>query len=313
MFQSAALAINDGTYAQLIATQFCVNFIAADFVGFTQADELNVAAALTDLNLGRTAVEKQPQSIIDFISLENAIRGPMASSPEFSYNGQPLIDPSRVYYLGISYGGVMGNVFNAYDPNITRAGLVVPGGVWSLLLERSFVFPVLQTELVSSYRDPEQYELLIDFIGMAFEPYDPVTAAAHIIQDPLPGTPAKNLLMFYSMDDSVMPNLATEMMAREIGLTELDPTVKPVWNVPQANGPMANGLNVFNDHPTPAPPTDNVPPTQNNGTHQTIGGKAAAFRMLKAFYFGSQMAEQTCFASDGITPAACDCATGACD
>ena len=69
----------------------------------------------------------------------------------------------------------------------------------------------------------------------------------------------------------------------------------------------------MNDHPTPLPPDTNVPPAVDNGTHSGINRKAAALRMVQAFLLGDQMAKQTCFASDGVTPAACDCATGACN
>ena len=63
-------------------------------------------------------------------TLENIARGPMSQSPAFQFNGQPVIDPANTFYIGGSLGGNMGNAFMAYDPNITKGVLAVPGGNW---------------------------------------------------------------------------------------------------------------------------------------------------------------------------------------
>ena len=41
------------------------------------------------------------------------------------------------------------------------------------------------------------YQLDVALFGMAFEPYDPITTAAHVLKDPLFGNPVKNILMWY--------------------------------------------------------------------------------------------------------------------
>ena len=53
----------------------------------------------------------------------------------------------------------MGNVFMAYDPNITRGVLAVPGGVWSMLFERSNAWHLLQGAAHGQLHDPEAYQL----------------------------------------------------------------------------------------------------------------------------------------------------------
>ena len=312
LFGSAKEYLAD-SFTQELAEKYCFIIIAGDFIGLTSRQLTLASLAVNDLDLGYGITEKLGQSVIDFIALENAVRGPMATAPEFQYNGASVIDPAHTYYIGGSLGGIMGNVFMAYDPNITRGVLAVPGGVWSLLFERSNAWSLLQGALMGSYTDPKQYQLSIALFGMMFEPYDPITTAAHVIKDPLPGVPVKNILMWYSMGDCLVNNLTTEMVARTMGISLIDPAVKQVWGMTPTPGPMANGINVFNDHPTPLPPENNIPPPTDNGTHGGINRKAAALREVEAFVFGDQLARQTCFAADGTTPAACDCATGACD
>jgi hypothetical protein len=261
------------------------------------------------MNRGTAISEKLAQSVIDFIALETIARGPMRTSPEFAYNGTPVVDGSKTYYVGGSLGGIMGNVFMAYDPNITRGVLAVPGGVWSLLFERSNAWHLLKGAAQGAYEDPFAYQVNLSLLGMGFEPYDPITTAAHVIKDNLPGVPTKNILMWYAVGDCLVSNMSTEFVARTMGLTMLAPAVKPVWRMPAMEGPLANGLTLYDEHPTPLPPDTNVPPISDNGTHSGVNRNPSALRQVEEFLLGDSVI-QTC---GGNTPAACDCATGACD
>jgi hypothetical protein len=146
---------------------------------------------------------------------------------------------------------------------------------------------------------------------MYFEPYDPVTTAAHVIKDPLPGVPVKTILMWYAMGDCLVTNLSTEFVAREMGITLLAPAEKQGWGLTPTPGPLASGINVLNAHPTPLPPTTNVPPAMDNGTHEHINEEPAVLQETQQFLLGQQQAVQTCQVDGAV--AACDCATGACN
>ena len=311
LFGSAASYLSD-SFVQSIAEQLCVIIIAGDFIGLTDRQLALAPLAVNDMNRANQIAEKLAQSLIDFIALETITRGPMTQAPEFMVNGQSVIDPAKTFYVGGSLGGIMGNVFMAYDPNITRGVLAVPGGVWSMLFERSNAWSLLQGAAQGSYTDPQLYQENIALLGMAMEPYDPITTAAHVIHDPLGNVPVKNILMWYSMGDCLVTNISTEMVARTMGMTLLGPAVKEVWGMTASPGPLANGINVFNDHPTPLPPTTNVPPAVDNGTHSGINKKPAALREIEAFLLGNQQVQQECLDA-GSNAVACDCATGACD
>jgi len=311
LFGSSAGYLNDG-FVQQLAEDHCLVIIAGDFIGLTERQFGAAALAVTDLNRGATISEKLAQSVVDFMALESVARGPMAASPQFQFNGKAVIDPSNTFYIGGSLGGIMGNVIMAYDPNLTRGVLAVPGGTWSLLLERSNAWSLLKSVVQGSYRDPEVYQLNVALFGMAFEPYDPITTAAHVIKDPLFGNPAKNILMWYSIGDCLVSNVTTEMVARTMGIDMLGPSAKAPWGLTIKSGAQDNGIVVFNDHPTPLPPETNEPPVKDNGTHAGINRKAAALRMVQRFLVPPDpKAIDGCALASG--PAACDCATGACD
>jgi pimeloyl-ACP methyl ester carboxylesterase len=315
LFGSAQSYLND-SFTQKLAEDHCFIIIAGDFIGFTDRQLQLAPLAVNDFNRAPQISEKLAQSIIDFIALETITRGPMATSPEFSYNGTPVIDPARTYYVGGSLGGIMGNVIMAYDPNLVRGVLAVPGGNWSMLVERSFAWWALRGAALGSYTDPEVYPLLISAFGMGMEPYDAITTAGHVLHDNLPGVPAKTILMWYSVGDCLVSNISTEMTARTMGINLLSPAVKTPWGMPPTQAPLASAINVFNDHPTPLPPDTNVPPSEDNGTHSGINKKPAALRFVAAF-LGEDVTDPTsavipeCLV--GGSAAACDCATGACD
>jgi hypothetical protein len=284
--------------------------VAGDFIGLTDRQISLAPLAVNDMNRAPQIAEKLGQAIIDFMSLETAVRGPMSTSPAFTYMGTPVIDPQQTFYVGGSLGGIMGNTFMAYDPNLTRGVLAVPGGDWSLLFERSNAWHLLMGSAQGSYPDLSYYQLNIAFLGMAMEPYDPITTTAHLLHDPLPGVPAKHILMWYSVGDCLVSNITTELVARTMGIPLLAPAAKMAWHLPPTEGPLDSAINVFDDHPTPLPPDTNVPPAVDNGTHSGINRKAAALRLTQSFLLDDTIVPE-CLV-DG-QPAPCDCATGACD
>ncbi|MCW5805392.1 MAG: hypothetical protein KIT31_23685 [Deltaproteobacteria bacterium] len=311
LFGSAEEYLNDAFVAQL-AEDHCLVIIAGDFIGLTSRQLALAPLAVNDYNRGTQISEKLAQSVIDFIALESIARGPMARAPEFQVNGRAVIDPAKTFYIGGSLGGIMGNTFMAYDPNITRGVLAVPGGNWSMLLERSTAWSLLMGAAQGAYEDPSVYQLnLAMALGMGLEPYDPLTTAAHVIKDPLPGSVKKNILIWYTIGDCLVTNIATEMVAREMGIQVLGPSVKEPFGLAPVSGPLDNAVTIYDEHPSPQPLDVNIPPFTDNGTHSGINKKPAALRQVQKFLLDPKMGVNECKV-DG-TAAPCDCATGACN
>ncbi len=310
LFGSAKEYLNDDFVGKL-AEDHCLVILAGDFIGLTSRQLQLAPLAVNDMNRGRQISEKLAQSVVDFIALENVTRGPMSNAPEFKFNGQAVIDPNKTFYVGGSLGGIMGNTIMAYDPNFKKGVLAVPGGIWSLLLERSAAWFALLGAAQGSYKDPAVYQLIIAALGWAMEPYDPITTAAHVIKDPLFGQPAKDILIWYTIGDCLVTNISTEMVAREMGIQVLGPTVKEPWHLPVAPGPLQSGVTIYNAHPTPLPPDTNQPPSEDNGTHSGINKKPPALRQVEKFLLQNQVVDE-CKVNN--VPVPCDCAVaGACD
>jgi hypothetical protein len=301
----------DDSFVESLAEQHCFIIVAGDFIGLTERNLALAPGVVTDFNNGPRIADKLAQSIIDFIALESIVRGPMAQSDAFELNNSAVIDPTRVYYVGGSLGGIMGNTFMAYDPNITRGVLAVPGGNWSMLLERSTAWQLLLGVHQGAYRDPEvqQLNLALAF-GMGLEPVDPMTTAAHVLKDPLFGNPAKNVLIWYALGDSLVTNISTEMIAREMGIPLLGPTVKTPWGMTERAGSAPSGLVVYDQKKAPLPFETNQPQS-DNGTHSGVNRLPAPMRQVQQFLLPPFVASQEC--RIGSVPAPCDCTTGACN
>ena len=294
-----------------LAQDHCLVIVAGDFIGLTSRQLALAPLAVNDLNRGPQIVEKLAQSVIDFIALESIVRGPMATSDAFKYNGTPVIDPAQTYYVGGSLGGIMGNTFMAYDPNITKGVLAVPGGNWSMLFERSTAWALLMGAAQGAYENPELYQLnLAMSLGMGFEPYDPMTTAAHVTKDPLFNNPVKKVLLWYAVGDCLVTNIATEMIAREMSLTMTAPTVKQAWGIPTSTTALVNGITLYDEKPTPMPLDTNEPPKEDNGTHSGVNRNPANLRQVQQFLLQDTVIDECKLAS---APAPCDCSTGACE
>ena len=300
--------LDDG-FVQDIAEDYCFVVIAGDFIGLTMRQLALAPLAANDGNKAHWISDKLSQSVVDFIALEHAIRGPMRGAPEFAYQGAPVINASRVYYLGGSLGGIMGNTFMAYDPNITRGVLAVPGGNWSMLFERSSAWTILSGALAGSYPDPGVQQMLVAMMGMTLERVDPMTTASKVLADPMPGVPPKNILMWMAIGDSLVTNLATEMTARTMGIDVVGPSVKQPWGMDVMAATMPNGLVVIDEHRTPMPSEFNMP-EDDNGTHGGCNRRAALLRMTEQFVLQGDVV-MGCEVGGNAAP--CDCDTGACD
>lgn len=300
----------DDDFLQTVANQYCYIVFGGDFIGLTDRQLTVAALAANDLNRANWITEKLAQSVIDFIALEHVIRGPMRASSQFKIGARELIDPDRVYYLGGSLGGIMGNVFMAYDPIITRGALGVPGGAWTMLFERSLAWTALKGAATGSYPDPLQYELLVSLLGMRFEPYDPITTSPHVILDPLPDTPPKQILMWEAIGDCLVNNYSTETVARTMGLKMIAPAVKHPWGLEETTMVQSSAITVLDEHPSPLPPsTTNAQPQDDNGTHSGVNKRQAVLDQVRTFILDGTIT-QTCQVGGQAAP--CDCATGAC-
>jgi hypothetical protein len=282
---------------QGLADNLQVVQVGTDWIGVSKPDVGMVAQAIGNMNQVRLMTERIMQGHVNFVVLAHLVKEKMTGDPAFRIGGQPQANPGEVYYLGISNGGVQGGTFMALSPDVLRGVVNVPGAAWNLMLERSFVFKSLIDLLKAEFPSPLDRQIMINLVQVLFDTTDPINFAPHAVNDPL-GTPKKTILVQESYGDALVPNLATETLARTMGLPGLAPLVSPVYGITEESSPLSgSGFTIFNTNPTPLPGDTNAPMSQDNIAHEGCRRVVAAVEQMKTFFKPDGQIVQTCSGS----------------
>lgn len=286
---------------RIAASELCVVAVGTDMRGMSKNDLPNVGLALNDLNKGSLVFEGLVQGVIDHIAMVEAARGPMATQLFVDANGNSIVDPSRVYYYGISQGGIFGTTHCAYSPRIGRCVLQVGAINYSMMLERSLDWPAYRTLLIGAYPDPLDVSLAIHLMQMMWDMTEPTSIAdALLVPGAIPDTPTKQVLMQIAVADDEVTNIASDYQARSMGLAALAPSFYEPHGVPVLEGPLSSAYVIYDFGLGHTIPPTNEPPPDNN-VHSLVRKQRATIEMMRRFYADGQIV-QTCTAPNG-----CDC------
>ena len=287
------------------SAELCMVVVGTDMRGMSTPDVPNVILALADANNGPGIFDALVQGMINHVALVQIARGPMAQTLFRKQGNQPLVDPDRFYYYGISQGGIMGTTVCAIDPVIERCVLQVGAINYSLLLERSSDWPTYQLVLGGSYRNPLDVALLINLMQQHWDRTEPTGFADGILDRSIPGTPAKQVFMQIAIADAEVSNVASEYQARTMGIPTLTPSPYVPFGLEGTAGPARNGMVIYDFGLGSTIPPTNEPPPDNN-VHSNIRNKRQTVEMMKRFYETGDIV-QLCTA-----PTGCDCPAGGC-
>lgn len=160
---------------------------------------------------------------------------------DFDSDGVPEFIPQAITFAGQSLGSLAGGPFLAVEPNVTHAGLNVPGGRIPYLLAGSNSFgPRINAGLSAAGIEPGTflYNLYLIVAQTIVDDGDILNYMPHMSTGSLSGGVATRFLIQEMRDDSVIPNFATEDLVRASGVTQIDAIV-PLAGVPQAESPTA--------------------------------------------------------------------------
>lgn len=249
--------------------------VGTDFWGMAEEDIPTLIKLFgSNLEGGRTLGDRLLQSAANFTTLAYLVQGELAADPAV----KGLVDPAAVYYIGGSQGGIMGATVTAMAPNLQRGALVVGGSNYSLMVWRSVAFGPIGDIWGASQPDVQDREFLFALLQSSFDLADPVTYAPQIAAS------GDTLLLIESIGDMLVPNVASETMARSYGMMMAAPSVYPVWGVEDAPADFTgSALLQVDTKSEPLPPKENLPPTDDNGAHGSAVDGAAVQAIVKAF------------------------------
>ncbi|MEZ4475589.1 MAG: hypothetical protein R3F60_33295 [bacterium] len=230
--------------------------------------------------------EKAMQGVMNHLALQRMMRGGFLREADerlTGADGQPLYDPADLMYYGNSQGGTMGAVIMSLTQDVRRGVLGVPGGAFPFLLQRSVVFEDFVRILDNTFRDRIEFSLVLGLLGTGWDPMDPMTLAAHIVADPLPGTPAHEVLLHVAKEDAQVHNQVSFMLARAIGVGAATPLVEPAWGLAPTDLPFTGSLLAEFDFKHPDNPDPERPPIKENDTHGDLRQLPAGQRQMMHF------------------------------
>jgi hypothetical protein len=161
------------------------------------------------------------------------------SNPDLSalsgpYGATPKLDPTKVAYLGESFGTLVGTNLAAIEPSIGLYVLDAPGGgLLDQILPTSPKIGDLAVPFAEQlYRTTgtlDRFHPLVGMLQAIFDGADSLTFARHVFRDrfvienDIVGR--RHIVCIEVMNDEAMPNQATEALARGLGLHLLKPNL----------------------------------------------------------------------------------------
>jgi hypothetical protein len=236
--------------------------LSVDLVGMANPDFETISDSIvTDVNKFRTVVERQHQGLLNSLLAMRMMKGRFVNDPLVQFNGKSAIDPTQCYYRGDSQGGIFGTTYMSISTDVTRGLLGEPGLPYSLLLNRSLDFGVYFVLLRGSYQTGRNIQMLLGLVQMLWDRTEPNGYVPYISKDPLPGTPAHDVLIHVAIGDYQVTPLGAHIIARSTGAKNLKPVNRSVFGIPEATGPFTGSGMVEYYFGLPEAPKTNTPPS----------------------------------------------------
>lgn len=296
---------------------------ATDEIGMSSSDVPVAFFALQDLSRFPTLPDRLQQGLLNELYLGRAMISPsgFTTDPAFHQDGTlgtgSVLDTSELFYNGNSQGGIMGGALTAVSPDFTRASLGVPAMNYSVLLPRSVDFDPFTTVFYPSYPNETARPLILDLIQMLWDRGEPNGYAHRMTDDPLPNTPAHQVLMNVAFGDHQVTIYQADVQARTIGARAHRPALYPgrwpdtdvLWRVPSIDSyPYAGSAIYYWDsgpvRPDPAnpgetigtepPPYENLPNRTGEDPHGDPRAEPAEQQLVSDFFDGAILAGDDC-------------------
>ncbi len=292
---------------------------ATDEIGMSSEDQAPTLAILRNLTYFPRLADRLQQGELNELYLGRLMinKGGFVSDEAFQ-NGalEPVIDRSHLYYNGNSQGGIEGGALTAVSPDFTRASLGVPAMNYSVLLPRSVDFDEFAEFLYPAYPDETARPLALDLIQMLWDRAEPNGYAHRMTTNPLPNTPAHQVVMNVALGDHQVTDYQADVEARTIGASAHSPALyngrwpntEYLWNVPAISsypftgsaiyywdtGPIRPGPEPGKSIGVEPPPYENLPNRLGEDPHGAPRAAKAEQQLVSDFFEGAIQASDSC-------------------
>ncbi len=252
--------------------------IGSKWRGLTGSDMPDAVQVANDFGQFPLITDKLIQGVANQMALPRLVRTTFADEAWLQASGGgSLVDPDRVYYMGISLGGIEGATLMANTEEIEYGVLHVGGGIWSTMLERSSNWPPFETWLTDAVPSPVDRQVLYAVSQLLWDPVDPITHAHHLAD--------RSLLWQESMGDEQVPNMTTEAVVRSAGVPMVVPSIESPYGIETVEAPLGPGsVALMQFDPQLGRPVDANRPAAVTGAHHYIRGTDEVHEQIEAFF-----------------------------
>ena len=267
--------------------------------GLSEPDEgYFVNEVVTNWGNVHIMMERLLQGTVNSLVLARSFKGVCSELEELQIDvgGTPtsLVDPTQVYYYGISQGGIMGATIAGLSTDIEKYVLQVGAISYSMLMRRSLDFDQFEDIYKLWYPDPVDRHILIASIQAAWDLTEPSTYVPHLVSDPLPDTPVKQILYQTSLYDTEVHNSMSDIAVRSMGIPYLASSVYDPWNVEEVAGPADSAYVIYHLHDVEPIPYGSEPPEADNNAHGDLRYTEPMLEQMDRFLMPDGQVEDTC-------------------
>jgi hypothetical protein len=296
---------------------------ATDEIGMSESDVPVAIGALQNVSLFPAIPDRLQQGLLQELYLGRAMISPSGFTTDaaFHQDGTALtgsvLNTSHLYYNGNSQGGIMGGALTAVSPDFTRASLGVPAMNYSVLLPRSVDFDQFAAVLYPSYPNETARPLVLDLMQMLWDRGEPNGYAARMTSDPLPNTPAHQVLLDVAFGDHQVSDYQADVEARTVGAAAHRPVLfsgrwpntDVLWGVPSITSYPYTGSAIYywdggpvREEPagsgtivgTEPPPYENLPNRTGADPHGLPRATPAEQQLVSHFFEGAIQQSDDC-------------------
>jgi dienelactone hydrolase len=154
----------------------------------------------------------------DKLQLAAALKG----DPDIDGDGAADIDGSRLVFAGHSLGGTMGAQLMRLDPDVAAAELATPGGRVTEIVHRGETFAPLVALMQPDGTDEGDVDRFFPMLQAAVERGDGVNHAPAVLDG------RRDVLITQVLDDDIIPNSCTRILATAFGVEHAPPVLQEV-------------------------------------------------------------------------------------
>ena len=277
-------------------------YCATKWAGFSDDDVPTAVAALGDMSLFPTFVDRMTQGLLNQLVLGRLMLADngLITEPAFQWDdGTPLIDNSALFYDGNSQGGIMGMALAGISQDFDRAVLGVVGMNYSTLLPRSVDFEDYEAIFIPAYPSALDRTLLLSVIQMVWDRTEGSGYVRHVVGDTLPDTPAKTVLMHVAFGDWQVSELTAMIAARTMGVPIHRPVtadgrseeVEPGWGIDTLEYPSDGSGMVIWDSGSDPIPIEQAAPSTSRDPHGDPRNDATVREQKATFLFDGSLVD----------------------